>query len=867
MEKLLIIDGNSILNRAYYGIRPLTTKEGLYTHAVYGMTNIVNKHLEALKPEYAAVAFDLRAPTFRHIQYESYKANRKGMPEELAVQLPYAKDMMRALGIRVLELEGYEADDILGTLSAMAGEAGIESYILTGDRDSLQLIDKNTSVVLVKTNADLKYDEAAFFAEYGIAPRQFVDVKALMGDASDNIPGVAGIGEKTALKLICDFGSLEKIYENLDAPGISQALKTKLENGRESAFLSRELARIERRAPIDCGADGCRYNGILRPELYALACKLEFSGLIKKYGLETEGAATPAAVQVQQLTQEMPPAPAKTDFGSVRRVYTSDVAHLEEFADKGKPYSLAADGGSLCAFDGETLYITELPDTAGEGAREIEKALSCGKIICHDCKALYKKLQLRGIRLRSCLFDTMLAAYVLDANRGAYGLSEVYTRYLESTVPDPELSAAAVYVLWGVLEKLIKESGSEKLLREIETPLAAVLCDMEIKGFKVNAQGIASYGKELEALAARFAERIYMQAGEEFNIGSPKQLGVILFEKLGLPTQKKTKGKTGYSTDVEVLGKLKKYHPVISDILEYRALTKLKNTYADTLIDAVGPDGRIHCFFNQTATATGRISAQDPNLQTIPIKTEQGRRFREFFIPENPDYLIIDADYSQIELRLLAHISGDEAMREAFRNNFDIHTSTASKIFSVPPEAVTLEMRKQAKAINFGILYGMAEFSLSEDLGISLAEAKIYRENYLKSYPEAEKYLENVVKEAYRDGYVTTFFGRKRYIPELTASNKNVKKFGERVAMNSPLQGSAADIIKIAMVNFAREVEKKGLDAAIVLQVHDELLVETRADIAEEVRGLLVDCMQNAVTLTVPLLVDSHIWDSWLSAK
>ena len=841
MKKMLIVDGNSILNRAYYGIRPLTNKSGLYTHAVYGMINIISRYFDSVSPDYCVVAFDLKAPTFRHKMYGEYKANRKGMPEELAVQLPYAKKAMAALGYFVVTKEGYEADDILGTLSASASLCGIKSYILTGDRDSLQLIGDNVSVLLVKTKETIEFDRAVFFENYGITPEQFVDVKALMGDSSDNIPGVAGIGEKTALKLISDFGSLDKLYENYSEAKMSDSVKQKLTNGRDMAYVSRDLALIDRDAPINTNIEEYAYKGVIKQDLRALFDELEFFAFIKKFGLED--------VEVESEGREV-------SLDAPREVQRIDInTAVSEF--KNKKISVYINENTLELFDGvSSLSVDLTADIPAEAKELLERA----DVICHDYKQLYKELIFLGLGIGKCAFDTMLAAYVLNSGRSKYGFDEVVSVY------GADVSGAqAVHRLYEILAPQIEDQGCHSLLYDIEIPLAKVLADMELVGFKIDVDGICGYGEELAVTADALKSRIYMLAGQEFNINSPKQLGEVLFEKMGLPFSKKTK--TGYSTDAETLQKLLPKHEIIGEILEYRHIVKLKSTYADGLAKAVAEDGRIHSAFNQTGTATGRLSSAEPNLQNIPVRTELGRRFRKYFVPENQDYVLIDADYSQIELRLLAHIAGDETMRNAFINGHDIHAATAATVFGVDIENVTPELRKRAKAVNFGIVYGIGEYSLSEDLGISVAEAKRYIQNYLASFPKISEYLDGIKQKAREDGYVCTEFGRKRYIPELTASNKNVQHFGERVAMNSPIQGTAADVIKIAMIKVADELRHAGIDARLILQVHDELLIEAHSSCADEAKKILVECMENAVEFSVPISVEASSGKNWYEAK
>ena len=844
MKKLLVIDGNSILNRAFYGIRLLTNKDGLYTNAIYGMATIIERHISHISPDYCAVAFDLKAPTFRHKMYDGYKAQRKGMPEELAIQLPYAKDCMAKMGCRVLSLEGYEADDILGTLASFAASEGVQAYILTGDRDSLQLIGDTTHVLLAKTKETLDVGREEFKETYGISPEQFVDVKALMGDSSDNIPGVAGIGEKTALKLIAEFGNLDGLYEKLEEAKLSPSVKQKLGDGKEMAYLSQTLARINCEVPLGITLEDCAYGGMNKSELYKLFVELDFLALINKFGLD--GASS------EDTSQDAPAHSEQTETVS------GDVGALAE-ALRGKSVAINInDDGSLGVYDGQTRYRCECVGCLASLLENTDVAL-------HDSKKLYKFLARAGINTSATLFDTMLAAYVIDSTQGDFSLPKLALSYLGATIDENYSAEMAVYDLRSVLENKIDEINSRSLLYDIELPLSRVLAEMELCGFRIDIGGIKEYGTQLAKMADDLKERIYAYAGEEFNIGSPKQLGEVLFEKMMLPAPKKTK--TGYSTDAETLQKLMAYHPIIEEILDYRQVTKLKSTYADALAKAADSDDRVHSIFNQTGTATGRLSSSDPNLQNIPVRTELGRIFRKYFIPKNEDYVLIDADYSQIELRILAHISGDEAMIEAFRSGEDIHTMTASRVFDLPPEAVTPELRKRAKAVNFGILYGIGEFSLSEDLGISRVQAKKYIESYLAGFPSISAYLDGIKEQARRDGYVTTMFGRKRRIAELSSSNKNLQHFGERVAMNSPIQGSAADIIKIAMIKVADELKKSGIDARMILQVHDELLIEAHKNDAERAYEILVRCMEHSADLLVPLDVDAHIGQNWFDAK
>ena len=848
MKKLLVIDGNSILNRAFYGIRLLTNKNGLYTNAVYGMANIIERQISSLKPDYCVVAFDLKAPTFRHKAYDGYKANRKGMPEELAVQLPYAKKCMENMGCKVLSVEGYEADDILGTLAKMSADEGVEGYILTGDRDSLQLIGDLTKVLLVKTKETLCFDRALFNETYGVEPEQFVDVKALMGDTSDNIPGVAGIGEKTALKLIAEYGSIDSIYEKIEGASISASVKEKLLKNRENAYLSQMLARIDTSAPVGVTLDDCAYSGFLKEELYALFVELEFLALIKKFGLE-------GITLAEKKSEDI----ASNDSNMLELTVSEKSAHeiAEEF--NGKSVSVVLNSDNRLVFcDGASRFSCDI-------SKDSLEIFASAKIACYDAKVIYKAFISQGFSVPKIYIDVMLAAYVLDSTEGSFSLERLAFSQLGLALNESTALDVVVLQLAKIYEARIAEEKNEYLLYEIEMPLALVLAEMELCGIGVDVEGIKNYGLELSARADELKERIYSFAGEEFNISSPKQLGEVLFEKMMLPVIKKNK--TGYSTDADVLKKLSAEHPIIEDILDYRQMTKLKSTYADGLPKAADENGRIHGVFNQTGTATGRLSSAEPNLQNIPVRTAEGREFRKYFVPRNENYVIIDADYSQIELRILAHIAGDEAMINAFLSGEDIHTMTASKVFGVPPSEVTPEHRKRAKAVNFGILYGMGEYSLSEDLGISMAQAKKYIASYLNGFPSVKEYLDNIKKTAKNDGYVTTLFGRRRRIAELASSNKNVQHFGERVAMNSPIQGTAADIIKLAMIRAYNAIREANIDANLVLQVHDELIIEARRDQAQRAYEILKDSMENAIKLSVPLDVEANIGESWYEAK
>ena len=832
MKKLLVIDGNSILNRAFYGIRPLSTKEGLPTNAVYGMTNILWGKLEQYKPDYAAVAFDLKAPTFRHKEYDLYKANRHGMPDDLAAQLPYAKEMCSALGMAVVSMEGYEADDILGTYADMASKEGIFAYILTGDRDSLQLIGENVNILLATNNDTLTFDTPAFVEKYGVAPDTFVDVKALMGDSSDNIPGVPGIGEKTALKLISEYHDLDNLYEKFEDSDLTKGVKTKLRDGRDSAYLSRFLAKINCEVPLEQGLEDIAYTGFRTEELSELLTKLEFSNMLTKLNVK------PKTVEIECEAEE-----------------TEDINTV----CNGGRWAITLDEEKIYASNGTDVYFSAY--TADSLAK-----LFNGKceLAVFDSKATRHTLLDMGINAENIVFDIMLAAYVLNASDRVYKAEDVALAYLGVGFEDKCSEAMALCKLWCELDGKLTDKERE-LYFTIELPLAKVLCDMERRGFKVDLEGLKRYNEMLTDKAKELEEDIYELATRNFNINSPKQLGEILFEVLELPTFKKTK--SGYSTNAEVLEKLRPYHPIIDKILEYRQITKLNSTYAVGLLNVADEQGKIHTTFNQTVTSTGRLSSTEPNLQNIPVRTELGRELRRYFIPTDTDHILIDADYSQIELRLLAAISGDDTMTEAFKLGIDIHTLTASQVFRVFPEAVTPEMRKRAKAVNFGIVYGIGDYSLAMDIGVTKRQAGEYIRGYLDTYPGIDGYLKNIVEEAHENGFVTTMLGRRRYIPELSSSKKTMVSFGERVAMNSPIQGTAADVIKLAMINTADRLERELPEARLILQVHDELIVEAPVDKADKAMEILIYEMENAYKCSVPLEVEANMGGTWYDAK
>lgn len=838
MKKLLAIDGNSILNRAFYGVRPLTTASGLPTNAVYGMVNIISRHIDELSPDYFAVAFDMKAPTFRHEVYKEYKANRHGMPDELAVQRPYAYDFMQAIGAYCIEKEGFEADDILGTLAAMGEKEDVHVYILTGDRDSLQLISEKTSVILATNTEPILFDTEKFREKYGILPSQFVDVKALMGDSSDNIPGVRGIGEKTALSLISKYEDLDSVFKEENLGSLSKSVKEKLAQGKESAYMSKFLATIKRDVDMGIKISDIAYNGVIKDKLLPLCRELEFTKFIKKFSLETE----------------------ETDIEEEKEHFT--------FSEDGAT-SIKKDTEYAAYFDFDEKRVffcnenTVFSDTLENTVPYLSNS-DYSFVVC-DSKTIYHALDSLGYDFPSCKDDIMLMGYIASVAENDFSLEKQVSRKYGKEISCGEERAFYIYKLFKELSKELDDTAQTKLYREIEFPLSHVLFEMEKEGFFVCTDKISEFSKKLSAMADGYCEKIFALAEEKFNVNSPKQLGHILFEVLGLPALKKTK--SGYSTDVEVMEKLRPYHPIIGEILEYRKVAKLKSTYADGLIKAADEKGRVHTSFKQALTATGRLSSTEPNLQNIPIKTELGREMRKFFAAEKEDFVLIDADYSQIELRLLASISGDENMISAFKEGMDVHTSTAMKVFGVPKEEVTLELRKRAKAINFGIVYGMSAFSLSGDLHISLAAAKEYIDGYMKTYPLIGQYLSDIVKTAKKDGYVTTILGRRRYIKELSSNKKAEVAFGERVARNSPIQGSAADIIKLAMVNVAKKIKEGGYDAHLIMQVHDELIIESNKNCAAKVAELLKTEMENVITLPVKLTAEVSTGKTWFDAK
>ncbi|MEE1244364.1 MAG: DNA polymerase I [Acutalibacteraceae bacterium] len=837
--KLLAIDGNSLINRAFYGIKLLTTKDGRYTNAVYGFINILHRLLELENPEGVAVAFDLKKPTFRHLKYSQYKAGRKGMPEELKSQMPILKEWLTLAGYTCVECEGYEADDILGTLAYSLEQSGDECVISTGDRDSLQLISDKTRVLLAATKMGkpeiINYDKQALFEKYGLTPPEMIELKALMGDSSDNIPGVAGVGEKTATDLISRFHSIDYIYENLETLDIKDGVKNKLSAGKESAFLSRELGTICKTAPIDTNAENYKIKPADKNRLARLMTELEFFKLMEKMDLKVDNSL---------VSEEKPN----------KKITVTDTPVLSDSA-----YIFEQDG-EFAVLSGNNVF-----KCSNETIKEIFKSTKISKKV-YDYKKLYKQFG----DIVNVDFDAMLAGYLCNPSASSYSpdrLAQEYGAALPEIIgeSDPLLENTCLFA--ETCENLLKELQKTEqfnLLRDIEIPLAKVLGDMELKGFLVDADGLKKMSDELAVRISEIETEIFGLVGYEFNLNSPKQLGVALFEKLGLPAKKKTK--SGYSTNAEVLEDLKDKHPAVSLLLEYRQLAKLKSTYTDGLQNCVAEDGRIHTTFNQTEARTGRISSLEPNLQNIPVRTELGKKLREFFIAEDGNALV-DADYSQIELRVLASIANDQNMISAFKSGADIHTATAAQVFGLPIDMVTPVLRSRAKAVNFGIVYGIGAFSLAKDIGVTRKEADNYIKNYLASYPNVALYMENTIKNAKLNGYVTTLFGRRRYLPELSSSNGMLRAFGERVARNAPIQGTAADIIKLAMIKVFDTLKREVPSANLILQVHDELIVECDKKDAETVSGILKTEMENAVQLSVNLIADANYGKTWLESK
>lgn len=838
--KILAIDGNSIMNRAFYGIKALSTSKGEYTNALTGFMNIYLKELEAVQPDCAAVAFDLKAPTFRHKSDAAYKANRKGMPHELALQMPLIKEILADLGVKTLECEGFEADDILGTLSEIFGN-GDECVILTGDRDSLQLVSESCTVRLATNRETVVYTPDKFREDYGLEPIQLIELKALMGDSSDNISGVKGIGEKTAAALIKEQGSVEQLYENLDSMKLTPSVRKKLESGHEDAVRSKFLATIVKNAPIERDTAAYTFGERKDDELKMLLSRLEMNKLMARLGLTGNAENAPQPVK----TDDLPP--LKT----------------AELTANNLPNGKSAftfDGKKLCVQSGETVYHTD------DEQLILKYFTAEGEKVCFDGKTAHRWAFEHGGELRGLTFSCDLAGYLLNSQASEYTAENLCLAYRVAYRADMG-EFADVCSLAALAERLKQEleaADMTALYNDIELPLCETLASMEYYGVDADADGIRAFGDKLNENLGEITDEIYRLAGQEFNISSPKQLGKVLFEDLRLPCKKKTK--SGYSTNAEVLESIANKHPIVPMILEYRTLSKLSSTYVDSLLKQIHADGRVHSIFKQTETRTGRISSTEPNMQNIPVRKELGREMRRFFIARE-GCLLVDADYSQIELRVLASVCGDENMQQAFLSGSDIHTSTAAQVFGLPEDFVSPEMRSAAKAVNFGIIYGIGPFSLSKDIGVSVAEAKKYIQSYLDNYPKVTEFMNKTIADGEKNGYVSTIFGRRRYIPELSASNKNVQAFGKRAAMNAPIQGAAADIIKLAMVKVYRRLKAELPEVHLILQVHDELILEAPEAQAERAAALLKEEMEAAVKLAVPLTVDVHTGKSWYDAK
>ena len=873
--KLMVIDGNSIVNRSFYGVRPLTTKDGLYTNAVYGFVTTLQRLMDEEAPEAVCVTFDRKEPTFRHLEYEGYKAQRKGMPEELAQQMPVLKDVLDAMNIPRYELAGYEADDLIGTISRKCESAGWDCVIVTGDRDSLQLVTEHTKVKLISTRMGQTTTKdmtpESFWEVYGFDPIHIIDLKALMGDASDNIPGVKGIGEKTAMTLIQKYQTVDALYAAMPEVDAKPAVLKKLETGEADARMSHHLATIITNAPLafDPKENLCRPA---KPELYHLFLRLEFNKLIEKMGLTGEDIPPEAKEGEPEI--------------AIQTEHVTSIEQAERLLElwRGADHVTVLPSGDLSVID---VFCQTGPDTgimaelakdsyAGDWSELLTLFAGSVKKVSHNVKDLTRLLIENGLPAEGFIFDTALAGYLLDATAGSYDIDRLSISYFHKELPKPVSldnddpvqvqefrfsHALAIDALYKTMLPHLKEMGLGELYFDIELPLCRVLAEMEAAGFQVDAGALREFGEKLGIAIGELEKRIYTYAGE-FNINSPKQLGEVLFERLGLPHGKKTK--TGWSTNAEVLEKLD--HPIVRDVLEYRQYMKLRSTYADGLLKAAGPDERIHTNFQMTVTATGRLSSTEPNLQNIPTRTELGSELRRMFVPA-PGCVLVDADYSQIELRLLAHISGDESMQEAFRSGEDFHAVTASHVFGVPLNEVTSSMRRAAKAVNFGIVYGISAFSLSQDLGVSAEEAKAYMDAYFARFPGVKRYMEDVVKKSRETGYAETIFRRRRTLPEITASKYATRSFGERVALNMPIQGTAADIIKLAMVKVFKRLKEEGLSSRLIMQVHDELIVECPENEAERVKSLLTQEMEGVCALAVPLIAEAHSGKNWLETK
>jgi len=875
MKKLLILDANSIVNRAFYAVKLLTNKAGFHTNAIFGFLNIFFKYMEEISPDFVCAAFDLPAPTFRHKMYDGYKATRHKMPDELAEQIPVLKEILAAMNIKIYEKEGYEADDIIGTVSRICTENEVLCCVLTGDRDDLQLASSHVNIHLVTTRMGTTttevFDDKKVFEKYGVTPQEFIDLKAIMGDSSDNIPGVRGIGEKGATALISAFHSVDGIYENIDDAAISKSTRAKLIEGKEDAQMSKTLATIDQFVPIDIAICDTERKDYENDTLISLFERLEFRSFIKKLGLE-HTAAPQQELAVQTFSQ--------AEFVTV----TDDKKLKDLLMQDGICFLMDGKNDEIVfCKDEKTAYCASFSKFAPVWKQFFESEFSK---TTHGLKDTQVKLLSLGISAESVDFDTEIAAYLLEPSRKSYDLEGLARDFLNLSLDGAEEATQlsldsladgqsahalpkkvlAIHALKQYETEELKKQELDTLFSTIEMPLIYVLASMEHIGFRVDTERLTEFGKTLSASISDLTREIYDLAGHEFNINSPKQLGTVLFEELGLKSNKKTK--SGYSTNAEVLEKLRFSHPIVDRVLEYRKLAKLNSTYVEGLMAVIDKEtGKVHSSFNQTVTVTGRISSTEPNLQNIPVRTPLGREMRKMFVASSPEYVLVDADYSQIELRVLAHLSGDENMIEAFASGFDIHAATAAKIFGTEKDAVTPDMRSAAKAINFGLVYGMGEFSLSQDLHISVKEAKDYIEDYLGSYPKVRAYMQDTVAFAKEHGYVKTMFGRKRALPEILSSNYQLRTFGERAAMNSPVQGTAADIIKLAMVNVYNRLKKEKLDARLILQVHDELIIEAAKDKKDTVCRILKEEMETAVSLLVPLKVDMETGHSWYDTK
>lgn len=850
--KLLVLDGNSIINRAFYGIKLLSTKSGIYTNAVYGFLNILLKLKEISQPDAIGVAFDVHAPTFRHKKYDEYKAGRHAMPDELRMQMPILKDILKSLGIKTVECEGWEADDILGTLAQACRSAGNECFIATGDRDSLQLAHGGVKVLLAHTKSGRPvtdiYDENTVMEEYGVTPAELIQVKALQGDSSDNIPGVAGVGAKTALDLIQRFHNIDYIYENLDEIDIKKGVREKLARDKDKAYLSLDLGTIRTNAPVDTDINS--YIPGDNSGAAMLLAKYELYSLIDKFGLNAQQAVEPVrqeektAVTVKEMED-----PADFSFGE-ELYFTFDIENNEI--------------SRMYFANGDTVINVSASDAVFEDfVKRLFESDVCK--YSYNTKYLHRLAATLGTDCKNVCGDLMLSAYLLRPSDSNYDIDHLCLEYGIALPDGGEESQNAVYaaVLKRLFEKtdvLLKEANQTDLLNNIELPLARVLAKMETAGFAVDKKGIEDFGNRLGSRIDELIAQIYSEAGREFNVNSPKQLGTVLFEEMQIPCKKKTK--SGYSTKAEVLEELAPEYPIVKLILEYRSLAKLKSTYCDGLLKVIQSDGRIHTSFNQVETRTGRISSLEPNLQNIPIRTELGREMRRFFVAESGSTLI-DADYSQIELRVLAALANDENMINAFNNGEDIHKTTAAQVFNLPPEMVTPLLRSRAKAVNFGIVYGIGAFSLAKDIGVSVKEAKDYINGYLHHFSGVAEYMDKMIETAKDNGYAETLFHRRRYLPELASSNHMMRAFGERVARNMPIQGTAADIIKIAMIRVCESLEKENMKSRLILQVHDELIVESPADEAEKALQIVTREMENACELRVRLVADGKIGKTW----